>query len=721
MNTAKTNNMTQKKLLIKRTLWLDGPNIWTYRSCIEALVDIQDLEQFPSNLLPGFYERLTALLPGLVDHECGIGEPGGFLIRLRDGTYAAHILEHITIELHLLAGLNAGFGKARETSVSGVYKMVFRTPDRFVGMACLEAAVRLIHACIEDTPYDLKAELKVIQRVCDMKGLGPSTQHIVDAAYDRRIPFIRLNDGNLVQIGYGEKQQRIWTAETSKTSAIAEGIASDKQLCKDLLSQIGIPVPEGREVDSADEAWEAAQDIGVPVVVKPTDANHGRGVSLELSKEQDIREAYALADEVGSGVLVEKFIAGHEHRLLIINNQMVAATRGELVFVTGDGKSTLLELVESQLNSDPQRGWEEYCPLDPVDFGYDPTALYEVRRQGFEPESVVPAGHKVLVQRNSNASEDVTDIVHPEIARLCTLAAKVIGLDIAGVDLMCEHIDQPPQGQAFAIVEVNAGPGLLMHIKPSKGTPRNVGAPIIESLFPQGETGRIPIITYTGGPELSDFGPQLCAMLEDKGHNVGLACEHGLWVNGKAVHHHDAANWESGRNALVNNKLNTLIMQVRQSTILSEGLPFDRNTVAVVTHLGQLDGLQEWDIVNHEKLFNVTRTVIDLVLPTGYAVLNADEVSLLPLQELCDGKVVWISTNPDNPVVREHVGNGGIAVVLHEHAVQFLGNRAEQEERKPIPLDHADENPIKQLALAACGWVCDVPHHLLRAELRKQP
>ncbi|MFN4328053.1 MAG: cyanophycin synthetase family protein [Limnobacter sp.] len=710
--------MTQKRLLIKRTLWLDGPNIWTYRSCIEALVDIQELEQFPSNLLPGFNERITALLPGLVDHECGVGRHGGFLERLRDGTYAAHILEHTIIELHLLAGLNAGFGKARETSVSGVYKMVFRTPDRYVGMACLDAGVRLIHACIEDTPYDLKAELKAIQKVCDVKGIGPSTQHILDAAYERRIPFIRLNDGNLVQIGHGQKQCRIWTAETSNTSAIAEGIASDKQLCKDLLTQIGIPVPEGREVDSADEAWAAAQDIGFPVVVKPTDANHGRGVSLELSKESDIREAYVHADEIGSGVLVEKFIGGHEHRVLVVNGQAIAASRGELLFVQGDGVQTLQSLIDTQINNDPRRGWEEYCPLDPVDFKHDPTALYEVRRQGFEPDSVVPKGLQVLVQRNSNATEDVTDILHPEIARLSVLSAKMVGLDIAGIDIMCEHIDRHPQGQEFAIVEVNAGPGLLMHIKPSKGTPRNVGAPIIDYLFPQGETGRIPVISYTGGPELSGFGPQLRAMLEDNGRNVGLACEHGMWINGKNLHCEDAANWVSGRNSLVNHHLNTLIMQVRQFNILAEGLPFDRSSVAVVTHPGELAGLEEFDIINHEKLFNVTRTVIDLVLPTGFAVLNADEVALLPLADLCDGKVVWISCDPDNPVVKAHVEAGGQAVVMQNGELVFLGTKAESEERKPIPVEGNTANPISQLALAACGWVCDVPHHLLRAELR---
>ncbi|MDP3271601.1 acetate--CoA ligase family protein, partial [Limnobacter sp.] len=505
---ADTQLMTQKRLVILRTMWLDGPNIWTYRSCIEALVDIQELEQFPSNLLPGFYERLTALLPGLVDHRCGIGEPGGFLLRVREGTYAAHMLEHIVIELHTQAGLEVGFGKARMTSKEGVYKMVFRTPDPVVGMACLEAGVRLLHAAIEGAEYDLQAELKVIKHHCDMHGLGPSTQHILDAAYERRIPIVRLNDGNLVQLGHSNKQQRIWTAETSKTSAIAEGIAADKDLCKELLAQCGVPVPEGEMAKSPEHAWEIAQDIGVPVVVKPVDGNWGRGVSLELTKEEDVKTAWPLADkESYTGVIVEKFIRGTEHRVLVVNYQVAAVSRGELVHVVGDGKSTLQELCNQQINTDPRRGESEIFPLRPVNVEKNPAVFLEVQRQGYTASSVIGDGVKVLIERNSNASEDVTDLIHPEIARLCCMAARVVGLDVAGIDLVCEHIDQSPKGQSLAVVEVNAGPGLLMHIKPAKGQARNVGKPIIESLFPGDANGRIPTISYSGGLEIEGFGP----------------------------------------------------------------------------------------------------------------------------------------------------------------------------------------------------------------------
>jgi cyanophycin synthetase len=712
--------MTQKRLVVLRTTWLNGPNIWTYRSCIEALLDIQELEQFPSNLLPGFYERLIDLLPGLAEHRCGIGEPGGFLLRVREGTYAAHILEHIVIELHTQAGLQVGFGKARMTSREGVYKMVFRTPDKMVGLACLEAGIRLIHAAIEDTKYDLQAELKIIKYHCDMHGLGPSTQHILDAAYERRIPILRLNDGNLVQLGHSNKQQCIWTAETSKTSAIAEGIVADKSLCKELLAQCGVPVPEGEFAENAERAWQIAQEIGFPVVVKPVDGNQGRGVSLELDTKENIQKAWELAQEESyNGVIVEKFIRGAEHRILVINYQIVAVSRGEVVSVQGDGKSTLQTLIDHQVNTDPRRGESLITPLKLIQIEKNPVVALEIQRQGYQAESIIPKDLLVIVERNSNASEDVTELIHPEIARLCCIAARVTGLDVAGIDLVCERIDQSPAGQSIAVVEVNAGPGLLMHIKPSKGQARNVGKPIIESLFPGESNGRIPIISYSGGDEIECFGLELTEILQNQGHQVGLASEQGWIMNNRMITSAPSANWQSGRNCLINKNLDSLIMQVKASTILTEGLPFDRSSLAVITSLGPIEGLQEWDILNQEQHFNVMRTVVDLVLGHGHAVINADEVNLLPLKELCDGQVIWLSCIENNPVVREHVKLGDMAVVYFSEHIHFLGTRAESENRLPIPIKRPPLNLIKILALAASAWAMDVPHQLLRANLRQ--
>ena len=472
---------------------------------------------------------------------------------------------------------------------------------------------------------------------------------------------------------------------------------------------------------SPEHAWEIAQDIGVPVVVKPVDGNWGRGVSLELTKEEDVKNAWPLADkESYTGVIVEKFIRGTEHRVLVVNYQVAAVSRGELVHVMGDGKSTLQELCNQQINTDPRRGESEIFPLRPVNVEKNPAVFLEVQRQGYTATSVIANGVKVLIERNSNASEDVTDLIHPEIARLCCMAARVVGLDVAGIDLVCEHIDQSPKGQSLAVVEVNAGPGLLMHIKPAKGQARNVGKPIVESLFPGDANGRIPTISYSGGPEIDGFGPELTEILEDQGHKVGLACDQGLVMNGRTINKAPSANWQSGRNCLINKNLDTLVMQVKASTILSEGLPYDRSSLAVITSLGAMEGLEEWDILTKEQHFNVMRTVVDLVLGSGHAVVNADEVSLLPLKDLCDGKVIWISSSADNPIVAEHVKNGGMAVVYQGENIQFMGNRAEAEQRSPIPVKQPPVNLTKALALAAAGWAMDVPHHLLRADLRQR-
>ena len=343
----------KKDIRILSATHLRGPNIWTYRPVIETVLDIGELEEFPSNKIPGLYERLTTWLPGIIEHRCGVGERGGFLERLREGTWSGHILEHVVLELQNLAGMRTGFGQTRSTNVVGVYKMAFRTREEQVGRAALQIGRDLLMAAIEDQAFDLRVKVNELRELVDARCLGPSTASIVDAATDRRIPSIRLTDGNLVQLGHGAAQRRIWTAETDRTSAIAESIASDKDLTKTLLQSCGVPVPEGSLVRSAEEAWEEAQDIGLPVVVKPYDGNHGRGVSLNLMTQEDVTAAYHLAARKGDSksVIVERFIAGDEHRVLVVGNQVVAVGKGESLWVTGNGKSNISELVDDQINT----------------------------------------------------------------------------------------------------------------------------------------------------------------------------------------------------------------------------------------------------------------------------------------------------------------------------------------------------------------------------------
>ncbi len=711
--------MTQKNLQILRVSHLRGPNIWTYRPVIEAWLDLGELEDRPSNAIPGFYERLTALLPGLAQHRCGVGEVGGFLERLRDGTWAGHILEHICLELQNLAGMPTGFGKTRMTSVHGIYKMAFRTRQEEVGRAALQAGHDLLLAAIEDRPYDVAATVTRLRELCDRLCLGPSTAHIVEAATDRRIPHIRLNDGNLVQLGYGAQQHRIWTAETDQTSAIAESIASDKQLTKELLQSCGVPVPEGEEVDSPEKAWDVAQDIGVPVTVKPTDANHGRGVFTDLHTREDVEKAWHAADTEGSGVLVEKFIEGEAHRLLVVGKQVVAATRGKKQTVTGDGRSTVLQLIDSQINSDPRCGEAEEFPLEPLILDKEPIAQLELARQGYSGSSVPAAGQLVLIRRHGDLAYDVTDQVHPKVAAAAALAARVVGLDIAGIDLVTPDISRPLAEQGGAIIEVNAGPGLLMHLKPAEGQPRNVGQAIVAHLFPGEGQGRIPIVGITGSRNTTRVARLVNWLLHINGTQVGLACRDGFFLGPRQVETRDGSDWASGQRLLINRSLEAAVFEHSHRAILSEGLAYDRCTVGVVTDLDGQEELAEFYIDDAEKLYNVVRTQVDVILPTGTAVLNAADPRVVEMAALCDGQVIFYGPDAQLPAIAQHRQQGERTVFLRErHIVLAQG----LDEISEIPLDTLSPNkaakPDMVMAAVAAAWALDVKPELIGAGLR---
>ena len=588
--------MTSHDIRIIKQFSLRGPSIWTYPPSLETWIDIGDLEALPSNKIPGLYERLTAWLPSLIEHRCNYDERGGFLRRLQEGTWAGHILEHVVLELMSLAGLPDGFGRTRETSTPGVYKLIVSDFHGECTRLALAQGRELLLAAINNQAYDLAAANKALRRKVDRKYLGPSTAAIVEAAEARKIPHIRLlDDGNLVQLGYGAAMRRIWTAETDQTSAIAETISRDKDLTKDLISAAGVPVPEGREVNDADDAVEAAEDIGYPVVVKPTDGNHGRGVFIDLVTPEAVRKAYAIAVDEGSGVLVERSIAGSEHRLLVVGDKLVAANRSDLITVTGDGRSSVLELIASQVNSDPRRGESELHPLSIIRI--DTAARIELERQGLDGDSVPAAGREVLIQRNANHAFDCTDEVHPETAAIAALAARVVGLDIAGIDLVCRDISQPLASQGGAIVEVNAGPSLLMHLKPGIGKPRPVGQAIVDNLFAADRSGRIPIIGVSGSRGKTPVARLLAHMLHLSGLRSGLACSAGLYLGNRHIQNKDAANWAGGRRLLLNRGVDAAVIENGSRVILGEGLPYDRCQIGIVTNvLPDTEDLSAWDI-----------------------------------------------------------------------------------------------------------------------------
>lgn len=724
--------MKYKDIEFLRITPLRGPNIWTYRPIIEAWVDIGDLEDAPSNKIPGFYERLSAWLPSLIEHRCSEGERGGFLQRLREGTWAAHILEHVTLELQNLAGQRTGFGKARQTSNHGIYKVVVRSRQEQVTRSCLAAGRDLLMAAINDTHYDVPGTIERLRELANKLCLGPSTTSIVDGATERGIPFIRLNEGNLVQLGYGTRQRRIWTAETDSTSAIAESISRDKDLTKTLLTSCGVPVPEGRIVASPEDAWEAAEDIGLPVAVKPTDANHARGVSLELTSREQVEAAYHVALEEGSEVMVERYVPGVEHRLLVVGNRLVAATRGETASVVGDGNATIVELIESQINSDPRCGEDESFPLEPIRVEREPAVQLELKRQGFNTDSVPPAGKKVLIIRYGNLADDVTDEVHPDVAEAATLAARIVGLDIAGIDIVAEDISRTLEEQRGAIVEVNAGPGLLMHLKPAKGKPRPVGQAIVDSLFPAGDKGRIPIVGITGSKGTSLTARLMSWLLQLTGKHVGLACRDGLFLDKRVVDKRDSANWAAGQRLLINRSVDAAVFENGAAMILGEGIAYDRCQVGIVTDAEGAESLADFDIHNAEQLYHVLRTQVDIVLPEGAAVLNAADPLVARMAELCDGDVIFYGLTQDLPAITAHRTRGGRALYLRENRIMLATGAVEGPFMElPVFATNKDGTDSERAAclLAAVGAAValDIPVETIRVGIdtfeqeRKRP
>lgn len=712
--------MKHEPIKFLRTNFLRGPSIWTYRPAVETVIDLGELEDYPSNKIPGFAERLEAWLPSLIEHTCSPGYRGGFVERLKTGTWPGHIMEHVALELQNLAGMQGTFGKAREMNRRGVYKVVVGTHQEEVGRRALADARDLVMAAINDEPFDVKASVRGLRELIDRHALGPSTADIVEAAYERRIPAIRLTEGNLVQLGYGARQRRIWTAETDRTSAIAEGISRDKDLTKQLLEACGIPIPEGRIVANPEEAWEAAQEIGFPVVVKPSDGNHARGVVLDLYTREAIEAAFPLAQRQGTHVIVERCIQGQEHRLLIVGGKLVAAARGELAYITGDGRSTVTELIDSQINSDPRRGEEEDFPLDVIHVPENATVMLELQRQGVTPDSIPEAGRELLVQRTGVMTHDITDEVHPEVAEIGALAARVVGLDIAGIDLVASDISRPLHEQGGAIVEVNAGPSLLMHLKPLVGKPRPCGKAIIDHLFGPDEDGYIPIVGVTGGEHTTAVAMLASQLLYRAGFVTGLACGGGMYLQGQRIQALSDGDWEAGQRILMSRTTTAAVVESNPRSILENGLPYDRCQIGVVTGVPAPLGLDDHYVATQDDMRNVLRTQIDVVLRKGCAVLNADDEVCAGLAELCDGSVLFYSAKAEHPLQVAHCAAGGRFLLVRDNKIVLCTPDSDIEVldlRKPVVASQLQRNAPLPAMLAAVGaaLALDLSPALVRA------
>ncbi|MBM4361271.1 MAG: acetate--CoA ligase family protein [Deltaproteobacteria bacterium] len=653
---------------------LTGPNVWANSPVAEALVDLGEYEDLPTSLLPGFTERLVALLPGLGEHRCSVGEPGGFVSRLREGTWLGHVLEHVALELHSRSHLPVGYGRARETSERGVYRVAVKCEEPAFGRACLEAGHALLLAVLAERAFDVEGELARLSALADRICLGPSTRAIVMAARARGIPHRRLSAGNLVQLGQGRAQRRIWTAETDRTSAVAESIAQDKQLTRRLLAAAGVPVPEGRVVSSASDAWAAAEELGGPVVVKPVDANHGRGVSVRLESRAAVEAAYGFALGEGSAVLVERFVPGVQFRVLVVGGRAIAAAGGEAKDVEGDGTSTIAELVD-RANQDPRRGEESARALTPIVL--DSIALELLRAQGFTPDAIPPAGERVAIHLNGDLTVDVTDELHPEVAHHAELTARVVGLDVAGIDLMARTLSRPLEAQGGAIVEVNASPGLAPHLNPLRGRPRPVGEAIAALLFAEGEDGRIPVIAVTGGEGSAPVARGLADLLEASGRRVGFAGSAGLITEGRRLESTDARRASSVQRALESPFLDAVVFEVDPRRVLVEGLGVDRVAVAVVLPLPDIESVDAGPLEGPDRIEKALASPVDIVLPKGFAVLPAGDARLAGFAPRSPGQVLFYG-RAGEPALEEAIARGDLAVRVDARGVhRVLGGNAE--------------------------------------------
>ena len=708
------------EIQVPRITFLRGPNMWTYTPVLEAWLDLGVLEEWPSNRQPGFIDRLLSVLPQVAAHHCSPGVPYGFEQRLRDGTWMGHVLEHVIIELLELSGLEAGFGQTRETTRAGTYRMVFRVPDETVGRTAFDAGLKLMHAVINQQAFDLEPELAKIRKAIDEFYLGPSTAHIVASAKKRKIPHIRLNQGNLVQLGYGALQNRIWTAETDLTSAIAEGIAGNKDLTKSLLRSCGVPVPSGEVVHSVKAAWEIAQEIGLPVVVKPRDGNRGRGVMLNLRSQDEVESAYAIARAEDPDVIVERYIEGDEHRVLVVGGKVIAVARGESAWVTGDGSSTVASLVELQINSDPRRGSADIHPLEKLNPFTNSVIQGNLQRQRLTTESVPAAGQRVLIAANGNHAIECSDLIHPDNAFTCVLAAQVIGLDIAGIDIVCKDIAQPLDAQRGAVVEVNAGPGLLMHLKPAQGEARPVGDAIVSHLFPEGQRGRIPIVGVAGSEGTTPITRLVAWLMQLSGARVGVACREGLFVGARQLERGDCAHWEPGQRLLINRNVEAAVFENDPMSLLTEGLAYDRCWVGIVTDSQPVPGLEQELMTEPEHRYKILRTQIDVVLETGAAVLNADDETVLDMAKLSDGDVLLYAHDGQHPALVAHRESGrrvlyledGFLVRAHGSAVADKINLTRDLSPAAAALSHS-----ALLAAIGAAWALGLEAQLIRTGL----
>jgi cyanophycin synthetase len=650
---------------VTRIRALRGPNFWRLAPVIACDVALGTLDDISSAEIPGFSERLTRLLPSLHEHECTRGTPGGFVERLREGTLLPHILEHVALELQILAGTDVSFGRVVASGDPGVWWVIVAYEEEAVGLRAVREAIQIIKACIGGTEFDVDGLVAELQQLWQNVRLGPSTGAIVEEARRRGIPVRRLNSRSLVQLGLGRNLRRIQATMTDSTSAIAVEIAQNKDETKRVLSAIGLPVPVGDVAHDADEAVDIALEIGFPVIVKPLDASHGRGISPRLDDEGAVRAAWPVAQEYGDTVVVERFVEGTDHRVLVVNGKVAAVAERVPARVIGDGTHTIRELIEIE-NGDPRRGVGHTktltrLPLDDYTINY-------LGDRGLTLESRPSAGQIVTLRPTANLSTggtsiDRTDEIHPDNATACEMAAGAVGLDVAGIDVVTRDISIPFRDNGAVIIEVNAAPGIRMHTTPAEGEARNVAAPILDMLYPPGVESTIPIIAVTGTNGKTTTARLIAHLFRHTDRTVGLTTTDGVYLNNRLVMEGDMTGPFSANIILSNDTVDVAVLETARGGILRAGLGFDECDVGVVLNVSA-DHLGLRGIHTLEQLAEVKSVIPAVVKRDGHAVLNADDPLVYAMRERSPGDVVLFSLAPEggNEAVEEHLGRNGIAV-----------------------------------------------------------
>lgn len=680
-----------KVLDIKTT---EGPNYWSvYRHrLVVVLLDLEELEDKPTDLIPGFHERITQLLPSLFDHQCSVGVKGGFLKRVKDGTWMGHVIEHIALEIQILAGLHVAFGRTRPAGKRGLYYVVFAYQDAEAGRYAAKAAVRITEALIKGSNYNIQHDIDTLKTIAAANRLGPSTNAIVQEALKRNIPIIKLNGDCLIQLGYGSAQKRIEATIASTTASIGVDVACDKNVTRQLLQSNYIPVPEGTTLTQEEELEDIISDIGYPVVIKPVDGNQGKGITTNITVYSNAVKAFNHAKEFAPTVICEKFIKGYDFRVLVINYRFVAAALRTPAAVTGDGVHTISELI-NKLNQDPKRGNKHDNLLTRITI--DEATRTMLDNQGFTIDSIASEGQTVLIKPTANLStggtaEDVTDEVHPANKAMFERIARIIGLDICGIDVIAPSLSEPLKQNGRitgAVLEVNAAPGLRMHLAPSKGKPRNVGKAIVDMLFPNGNNGRIPIIAITGTNGKTTTTRLLAHITKQAGYNVGYTTTDGIYIDDQLIVKGDCTGPVSTKTVLKDPFVNMAVLECARGGILRAGLGFDHCDIGIVTNVAE-DHLGLQGIDSLDKLARVKSIIAESVCTGGCAILNADDDRVYNMRDIVSANVALFSMTADNPRIFHHIQQGGLAAVYEKGYITLL------HEKMVYRIAHVKDIPI---------------------------